>query len=372
MLIGIDASRAVAAERTGTENYTLYLIRALVARGGERRFRLYLQRQPGEGLLPRSERVTWRVIPFPRLWTHMRLAWETLWHAPDVLFVPAHVLPLVHPRRCVVTVHDLGFRHYPQAHTRWSRWYLEWSTRRNARVARRVIVDSQATRADLMACYGTPADKIVVAYPAGSEGMAPVRDADALAAVRTRYGTGERYFLYVGTLQPRKNIPALVRAYAALVAAGTLAADVNLVVSGKQGWLSAEIAATVAELGLQQRVVLTGYVSQADLPALLSGALAYVLPSWYEGFGLPVLEAMACETPVICSNVSSLPEVAGDAALLVPPDDVPALSEALRKIYSEPALRDSLVARGRARAAAFTWERCAEQVLAVLDQVAEE
>ncbi len=371
MLIGIDASRATVSERTGTENYTLYLTRALVAHGQQHRFRLYFSAAPAEGLLPRGARVEWRVMPFARLWTHLRLAWELLRHPPDVLFVPAHVLPLLHPARCVVTVHDLGYRHYPQAHTRWSRWYLEWSTRRNARVAQRVIADSQATRADLIEHYQTPADKIVVAYPAGGEGMAPVRDEALLAAVRARYDTGTRYFVYVGTLQPRKNVSALLRAYAILWRDGVLDDDVRLVLAGKPGWLYDEITATIHALQLQERVVLTGYVAHQDLPALLSGALAYVLPSWYEGFGLPVLEAMACGTPVICSNVSSLPEVAGDAALLFAPDDAGALAAAMARIYREPALREELAARGLERARAFTWERCAQQVLTALEAVGE-
>jgi glycosyltransferase involved in cell wall biosynthesis len=367
VLIGIDASRATARERTGTENYTLYLLRALIARGQAHRFRLYFGQAPEQGLLPHDERVEWRVIPFPRLWTHLRLAWELGRHPPDVLFVPAHVLPLLHPKHCVVTVHDLGYRRYPQAHTRGSRWYLEWSTRHNVRAAERVIADSEATQRDLHEFYGVPAHKIVVAYPAGGEGFAPVRDETKLAQVRRRYGSGESYFLAVGTLQPRKNLPTLLTAFGSLVRDGALADGTRLVIAGRRGWLYEETIATVRALGLEGRVVFTGYVPQEDLPALLSGALAYVLPSWYEGFGLPVLEAMACETPVICSNVSSLPEVAGDAALLFAPDDPAALARAMRQVHAEPALRDELAARGRVRAQAFSWERCADQVLAVLD-----
>ena len=370
MLIGIDASRATASERTGTENYSLYLIRALLEQGKEHRFRLYFNQPPTEELFPRSERVEWRVIPFPRLWTHVRLAWELQQHPPDVLFVPSHVLPLVHPPRCVATVHDLGYRHYPQAHTLRSRWYLDWSTRRDARIARRVIADSEATRLDLATFYGIDPAKVVVAYPAGGEGFAPVRDAATLARVRQRYGTGASYFLYVGTLQPRKNLPTLLIAFATLLRDGVLTDDVRLVMAGKKGWLYDNVLATVRALALEERVVFTGYVPQQDLPTLLSGALAYVLPSWYEGFGLPVLEAMACETPVICSNVSSLPEVAGDAALLFSPDDATALAGAMERVYREPALRNELAARGREQARCFSWERCAQQVLAALESAA--
>jgi glycosyltransferase involved in cell wall biosynthesis len=369
MLIGIDASRATIAQRTGTENYSLYLIRALLAAGQAHHFRLYFNQAPEEGLFPRNERVVWRVMPCRRLWTQLRLSWEMVWQPPEVLFVPAHVLPLVHPPRCVATVHDLGYIHYPQAHTRWSRAYLAWATRYNARVARRVIVDSQATRDDLLHYYHTGADKIIVAYPAGVEGLAPVRDEDRLRAVRDRYGTGDRYFIYVGTIQPRKNLATLIRAFAGM--GSSERGDARLVLVGKKGWLYEEILHLAVTLGLGDRVVFTDYVRSEDLPALLSGAWAYILPSWYEGFGLPVLEAMACETPVICSNVSSLPEVAGDAALLFDPHDEAALTQALTRISGDAALRTQLVQRGRERASSFSWGKCAQQVLTALESLRE-
>jgi glycosyltransferase involved in cell wall biosynthesis len=369
MLIGIDASRAVAAERTGTENYALYLIRALVALGSAHRFRLYLNRPPPDGLLPRGEGVEWRVIPFPRLWTHLCLAWEVARHPPDVLFVPSHVLPLVCPRRAVATVHDLGYLHYPQAHTRWSRWYLGWSTRHNARVARRVIVDSLATRDDLERQYGIDPTKMVLAYPTGAQGLAPVADPAKVALVRQRYDTGARYVLYVGTLQPRKNLETLVRAFARLAREGGLPRDARLVLAGRRGWLAEGLDRAIAASGCADRIVVPGYVAAEDLAALLSGALAFVLPSWYEGFGLPVLEAMACGTPVICSRVSSLPEVAGDAAFLFDPSDERALASALARLAGDPALRAELAVRGLRRARTFTWERCAEIVLATLESV---
>lgn len=369
MLIGIDASRSVAAQRTGTENYSLFLIRALLRVGRGHRYRLYFNQPPAPGLFERSALVEWRVIPFPRLWTHLRLAAELALSPPDVLFVPSHVLPLLHPRRSVATVHDLGYRHYPEAHTRWSRWYLEWSTQYNARHAARLIVDSRATQRDLETLYRVPSGKMVLAYPAGVEGLAPVRDARALAEVLGRYGIQRPYYLHVGTLQPRKNLSTLLRAFQGLIECGDLAPDVRLVLAGRRGWLSDDILKAAASPALADRVALPGYVPAEDLPALLSGALAYVLPSWHEGFGLPVLEAMACETPVICSNVASLPEVAGDAALLFDPHDGSALADAMLRVYREPSLRETLVARGRAQAAKFTWEACAQRVLGALEAV---
>lgn len=371
MWIGVDASRAARAWRTGTENYSLYLIRALAAQGERHRFRLYFNEPPAEGLLARDERIEWRIMPFPRLWTHARLSYEMICQPPDVLFVPAHVLPIVHPRRSVVTIHDVGYLRYPQMHPRASRLYLDWSTRWNVRAAAHLVADSEATREDLIRFYRADPAKITVAYPAGTPGLAPVEDEARLAEVRARYGTGEAYFLYVGTLQPRKNLGALLEAYARLLARGQLPKEVRLVLAGRPGWLCEGILARAHQADLAGQVILPGYVATEDLAALLSGALAFVFPSWYEGFGLPVLEAMICGAPVIASNTSSLPEVVGDAALLINPAEVEDLAQAMVRLYDDEALRKDLSRRGRERARAFSWEACAARVLTVLEAVGE-
>jgi len=375
MLIGIDASRAAAARRTGTENYSLHLIRELLVQGQDHRFRLYFDGPPATDLFPgTAERC---VIPFPRLWTHLRLSWEMLSNPPDLLFVPSHVLPLVHPHRSVVTVHDLGYHYYPEAHTLFQNVYLRWSTRHNARAATRVLADSEATRRDLVRYYGTPETKIAVVYPGRNETLTPVADPQTLADIRGRYGLSESYFLYVGTLHPRKNLVRLVQAFAALLQSWNSVSQhpldrLQLVLAGQKGWLYEEILATIRKLGLSDRVVLTGYVPDADLPGLLSGALAFVYPSLHEGFGLPVLEAMACDTPVVCSKVSSLPEVAGDAALMVDPFDVESLAQALRQIALDEGLRHTLVERGRQQVQLFSWRRCARETLQILEDVGRE
>ncbi len=370
MLVGIDASRALRTPRTGTENYSLYLIRALAAMGTPHRWRLYADRPAPEGLIE-GENVAWRVIPFPRLWTHVRLAWEVTLHPPDVLLVPAHVVPAA--RRCptVVTVHDLGYLYHAAAHRPADRAYLWASTLWNARTARVVLADSEATRRDLIEHARCDPAKIVVAYPTGTEGLAPVTDETRLAQAQARYGTGQRYWLYVGTLQPRKNLETLIRAFARLSLEGAWPADVRLVLAGKAGWYHERIAAAAAASGVAERIVFPGYVAAEDLAALMSGSLGFVLPSWYEGFGLPVQEAMACGAPVICSNVSSLPEVAGEAALLFDPGDGAVLAAAMLRLWREPALRRELGQRGLAQAARFTWERCAEAALAALEIAAE-
>ncbi len=303
-------------------------------------------------------------MPFPRLWTHVRLSWEMVTRPPDVLFVPSHVLPLAHPRRSVVTVHDLGYHYYPEAHTLFQNLYLRWSTRFSARNAARVLADSQATRRDLVHYYHIPEEKINVVYPGRDETLAPVTDPGHLAAVRACHGIAGPYLLYVGTLHPRKNLVRLVRAFSQVERTG-----LQLVLAGKKGWLYDEIFAQVRRLGLEDRVTFTGYVPDADLPALLSGALAFVYPSLHEGFGFPVLEAMACGAPVVCADTSSLPEVAGDAALRVDPLDVEALAEALGRVATDEKLRTDLIRRGFEQVQRFSWQRCARETLAVLEDV---
>lgn len=369
MLIGIDASRAVTAQRTGTETYSLHLIRALLNLGSGHRFRLYTNGRAS--LSSPDAEVEIRSIPFPRLWTHLRLSAEMALRPPDVLFVPAHVIPLIHPAASVVTVHDLGYLHYPESHRAWDRRYLDWSTRWSARQAAAVLVDSTATGRDLVQAYGISPAKIHVVYLGRDESLRRVEDLDLVARTRARYNLGERYLLYVGTLQPRKNLARVVEAFARVISQLDLS-DVQLVLAGKKGWSYDALFARVSQLGLDSRVIFPGYVPDADLPALLSGAIAFVYPSLYEGFGIPVLEAGACGVPVITSNTSSLPEVAGDAAILVDPHDVDAIADAMCRIITDEALRAELARRGLENVKRFSWEKCARETLAVLEQVGRE
>ena len=359
MLIGIDASRAVAACPTGTEVYSRRLIQALLTLESPHRFRLYLRSTSPANTFPGAEL---RVIPFPRLWTHLRLSWEMAHRPPDVLFVPAHVLPLIHPRVSLATIHDLGYLYFPEAHPWRQRLYLDLSTRWNARIAAHLLADSEATKADIVAHYGTPPEKITVAHPGRDETLAPVRDPALIEAVKARYGIVGDYFLYLGTLQPRKNLARLIAAFAALPP------ETVLVLAGKRGWLYEDLFAQVGRLSLEGHVLFPGYVPDEDKAALLSGAVAFVFPSLYEGFGLPVLEAQACGCPVITSTTSSPPEVAGDAALLVNPSDTEAITAAMQRIATDSGLRKTLIERGFVNVRRFSWAACARSVLSIIEQ----
>jgi glycosyltransferase involved in cell wall biosynthesis len=370
-LIGIDASRAVLAQRTGTEHYSAALLRALaqLPEARSREIVLYVnlssKRKAIERLgfdLPAAWRV--RAIPFPRLWTHARLSWEMLTRPPRTLFVPSHVVPLWHPRRTVVTVHDLGYLEYPQAHTRLSRLYLHFSTWFSAHAAGRVIAISEATKRDLVKRYGIKPGKIAVIYHGRDPIFTPVTDKGKIENTLARYGITQPYFIHVGTLQPRKNLGVLVEAWDMLRAG--MEQPPMLLLAGKRGWLYESLFESVQSRGLGDLVKFADYVERDDLPALYSGALALTFPSLYEGFGLPALEAMSCGTPVLASTASSVPEVVGDAGILLDPKDAGVWADAVERVMRDDALRTELSRKGLGRAAQFTWERCARQTWSVV------
>lgn len=368
-IFGIDASRAARACRTGTETYSLELIKALAKLASPQQcFRLYAPHPPQPTDWPDSPYVETRIIPWPRLWTHLRLATELQLRPPAVLFVPAHVLPLYCPVPAVVTVHDLGYLHYPDAHRRFDRWYLDQTTRRHTRVACHILADSVATKNDLVEFYGAKLDRITVVYLGRDETLAPVRNPEMIAAAQAKYQLNGDYLFYLGTLQPRKNLLRLVEAFHRAVTS-LQNQDLKLVIAGRHGWLYADIFESVQRLGLAGQVLFPGYIAAADKPALLSGALAYVFPSLYEGFGLPVLEAMACGTPVLTSNCSSLPEVAGQSALLVDPHNTLQIAEGLVRLITDADLRCQLIERGYRQIQQFSWTKAAEQVLEILERV---
>ncbi|MEW5717428.1 MAG: glycosyltransferase family 1 protein [Chloroflexota bacterium] len=363
MLIGIDASRATSNAPTGTENYSRELIRALLALDHKNHYRLYTRENvPQDFFAARELRITnyeFRTIPFPRVWTHARLSYDMLTRAPDALWVPAHVLPLIHPRRSFVTIHDLGQAHFPQAHPPLQRAYHNWSVWWSARAASRVFADSESTRDDLTRFFRVPAEKISVVYPAYDARLyQPIRDAAVIERVKAKYRIAKDYILTVGTIHPRKNYARLVEAVKKLEIR-----DLRLVIAGKQGWLSDSVFARIKESNLQSLISILDYVPANDLPALMSGARVFAFPSLYEGFGLPILEAQACGTPVVCSMTSSLPEAAGDAALFFDPLDVDAMAGALQRALSDAALRAKLIARGFENIKRFSWEVSARQIL---------
>jgi glycosyltransferase involved in cell wall biosynthesis len=303
----------------------------------------------------------WRTTLAIANWLHLPL--DRMVGPCDVFHATDHVLPSLRRTATVFTVHDLAFLVHPETHLRSNRAYLGALMPRYVATATMVIADSESTRRDVLARYGVAADRVRV-VPLGVEPtFAPVAPAQAQARMATRYGLTAPYLLFVGTLEPRKNLHGLIAAYRVLLQRRR---DLPLlVIAGAEGWRYDEVYRLVQREALSSRVRFLGRVADTDLPALYSAAAAFAYPSLYEGFGLPPLEALACGSPVVCSDRSSLPEVVGDAALLGDPTDVGALAGAIERLLDDAPLRHALRQRGLARAARFTWERTAAATLAV-------
>lgn len=364
--IGIDYTSALA-QGGGIGRYTRELIAALARLDSKTSYVLLAAGQKRQALpSPPGANFTWKPTPitsewFARLWHRARLPLPVEWwignvalfHSPDFTLPPLrkHV-------RSLLTVHDLSFVRAPETATPGLRAYLNAVVPRSILRSDHVLADSEATRQDIISLYRTPPDKVSVLYSGVDSRFRPVTDDKTLQSLRNRHAMADSpYILSVGTIQPRKNYPRLIEAFRQLDDP-----DLQLVIAGGKGWLDHPLYELVKSSGLEDRVRFLGFVADEDLPALYSGARVCAFPSLYEGFGLPVLEAMSCATPVVTSAVSSLPEVAGDAAQLVDPYDVTGLAAALHRVLTDAEERDRMIARGLARARLFTWETAAVQL----------
>jgi len=312
--------------------------------------------------LPLSERVLnvlWHRLSLP-------VPIDLFIRGIDVFHFPDYTLPPVRQAAAVLTVHDLSFLMYPECADEKLRAYLEHAVPQSLERADYVLADSENTRNDLVCLLDVPPERAEVVYCGVDAHFRPATE-DARLEVRERYGLDFPFILTVGVIEPRKNLPTLLRALSRLKARPDFVP--KLVVAGQPGWLYESVYQLVEALHLEREVVFLGYVPEEDLPALYSLAEVFAYPSLYEGFGLPPLEAMACGTPVVCSDASSLPEVVGSAGLLVRALDVEGLAEALARVLADERLRGDLRTRGRQRAAQFTWEATARKLLDVYGRV---
>ena len=369
MKVGIDA-RLVYYQRAGIGQYTLRLSRALAAIDSSNTYVILHSRKDHA---PLAEGANVRRYG---LWTppHHRLEqWilpvELMAPGLDVLHCPDFIPPF--HRRCpaVITVHDLAFLRFPGLLTADSQRYYG-QIGRAVSSAEHIIAVSESTKTDLVTLAGADGAKISVVHEAAGPEFQPA-GAEAMRAVRLRYAITGEYILFVSTIEPRKNIPFLLQAYAYL--RQNWSEDVacpKLVLAGRRGWLCESIFAVLEELKLGEAVIVTGGVPVEDLPGLYSGACCFVLPSLYEGFGLPVLEAMSCGAPVIATHTSSLPEVTGDAAILIDAQDMVGLANSMRLVCTDADRRRAMSEKGLRQAGRFSWERAARETLACYQSVA--
>jgi glycosyltransferase involved in cell wall biosynthesis len=367
MRIGINV-HLLSTTHTGIQHYIRALAPELIAR--VKTHEVVLFGEPARLPLVAAEHIRWVAATRPLRSGMVRVLWEQTMlprllkhHRIDVFFSPAFALPIWWQGVGVVTVHDLNFEVSPQTIHPLRRAYLRRITRRSVRQARRVIAISHSTASDVIRLYRVPKEKVEV-IPYGLEAAFHPDNARRLALlVQQRYPLPERFLLFVGTLEPRKNLPRLLEAYAHARQQMPLP---PLVLVGTPGWQHQRIGRLLHRLGIAGEVVCAGYVPREQLPGLYALATALLYPSLYEGFGLPPLEAMGCGTPVLVSNTSAMPEVVGDAGVLVNPFDVHHIAAGICTVTHDQPLRQELIQRGLQRARMFRWEDAAQRTLEVL------
>jgi len=370
MIIGIDASRANKPNKTGTEWYSWHLIEELKKIAPESdSFRLYANSLLiGElgiltGVKWQEKILTW---PPKFLWTQIRLWWELLLNPPDALLVPAHTIPLLPIRRRIrvlVNVHDVGFKRSPELYKPIQVWYHDLTMKRIRSRADLIITISEFSKREIMELYEVPEEKIKVVHLGFDAANYHEQSDSDIAAAMEKYGAADPYLLYVGRLEKKKNIGNIVKAF---VIAREHHENLKLVLAGSSGNQYDEIKEIISGLKLEKEIILPGYVPQKDLPQLIAGAKAFLFPTLYEGFGLPILEAMACGTPVITSDTPPHTEVGGEAAVYIDPKSPEKLADAIMKVLENDEFRRQVAESGVLRAKEFSWRKTAESILAII------
>jgi glycosyltransferase involved in cell wall biosynthesis len=371
MRIAIDA-HSVGTGLAGNETYAANLIEALAEIDAENSYTLYVTKREAVARLKNRWRnfQVRRTLPHtPLVRVPVTLVAELRRRPVDLLHVQ-YTAPPVAPCPVVATIHDISFEHLPETFKRRSRAQMRLTIRRTARDSAHIIAPSEFTRRDIIETYRIAPEKITTIPLAAASHFRPVTNEDELTQVQRRYGIESSYILAVGSIQPRKNLARLIEAYALLHQTTRAVRLPKLVVVGKRAWLYAETLRAVEKSKVREQIIFTGYAPESDLPALYSGARCFVYPSYFEGFGLPPLEAMQCGAPVIVGNRTSLPEVVGDAGLQIDPFDVDALASALERLIEDESLRANLRERGLERARQFSWRETARRTLAVYESAA--
>lgn len=367
MRIGIDA-RLTYHQKAGISRYTRHLVEELATLDQENRYLIFQHRKHYESLseAPNFQRKTLFTPVHNRIEQPM-LSLELMLHGLDLLHSTDFIPPLYSRIPSVITVHDLGFLRWPHFLTEDNATYYS-QIDRAVRHARHIIVPSHSTKNDVIGQLGVPKTKISVIYEAAAPLYTPLPIVETRAAITEKYNLPEKYVIFVSTIEPRKNIGGLLRAFAHLRNKYNMN-EVGLVLVGKRGWLYEEVFESVERLDLRNSTFFVGRVPDEDLRSLYVGARCHIHPAFYEGFGLPPLEAMACGTPTIVSNTSSLPEVVGDAALMVDPNDWEEMAVSLHRLLTDDDLYTELRQKGLQRASIFSWRRAAAETLDVYTQV---
>jgi len=370
--IAIDA-HSVGAQLAGNETYAVNLIEALAGIDQTNEYTLFVTKRTA-------------LDRFSDRWPNFKVK-QTFPHTPlvripltlsaalrrrrvDVLHVQ-YTAPPFAPCPVVATIHDLSFEHLPETFKRRSRAQLQLTVRHTARRARQILTLSEFSRDDIIKTYNVDPARVFVTPPAAPTHFAPVTSSSELQRIRTTYGIKRDYILSLGSIQPRKNLVRLIKAYSSLQKLRPELVLPQLVLAGKRGWLERDTLRAAAESALSTDILFIGYVPEKDLPGLYSGSVCFAYPSYFEGFGLPLIEAMQCSAPVIAGNLTSLPEVVGDAGLLFDPFNEMEIAQALAQIIENPNYRDELRDKGIERARLFNWHTTARLTLQAYERAAQ-
>jgi len=364
MRIGIDMS-SLSDDKTGVGYYAVNLVKAIGKADSSNMYFLYIREKYFQCFSDLGSNFTRKIIPDSRRYnlpkTQISLAYSIWKDKLDLFYSPAFFIPFICLCRSVITIHDLTHVVFPEKQMKKHLFVfnslLPYSIKRSSRI----VADSMNTKKDIIRVFKVPEEKIRVVYAAAGDSFRPIKDEKAIARIKQKYGISSDYILFVGTIEPRKNIISLIQAYSLLKKNKPV--DYKLVIVGKKGWMYSEVFNTVKELNLSEEIIFTYYTPEEDMVGLYNGAKVFVYPSLYEGFGLPPLEAMACGVPVITSNVSSLPEVVGDAAIMVNPADINQLAESISRVINDEELRRKMIERGLERARMFSWGKTAKEII---------
>lgn len=368
--LGYDAKTSLP-KRVGSGEYCFELLLSLNRIDKKNNYIIYLPQRPTIDLPKESASWRYKIVRPRRMWMLVGLSLEFFFRlsCPDVFFSPTHYAPIISPKKSVISILDVSYIRYPQLFKKSDLNQLTKWTRYSVRKASKIFTISQASKDDIIKEYGIAADRIAVTYPGIREESSIKYKLLSMEDIAKKYGIRGDYILFVGTLQPRKNVTRLVEAFSKLKNK-----KINLVIVGKKGWLYEEILEAPDKFHVKDRVKFLDFVSDEDLPSIYKNALCFILPSLYEGFGLPVLEAMKYGCPVITSNVSSLPEAGGDAAIYIDPLNVDDIVRNLELVISPSAdgseLREKLIKKGYEQVKKFSWEKTAKETLDVLVKVA--
>jgi len=402
MIIGIDASRANLKRRTGTEWYSFYLIKELAKLDQDNKYILYLDQEPRDDLkkvILNNHNFKFKILkwPLPFFWTLGRLSLEMLFKAPDILFVPAHALPFFSPKKTMTTIHDIAFikdgKLYRQEKLKINALfakliclivkvltlgkykassldYLNWSTKRALRKAKTIISVSNYTKKEILKHYGSKyASKIQVVHNGYNNKLyKKIENQDKINNILTQYGLEKPYFLYVGRLEKKKNTPLLLEALA-IARENRPDLDLKLALVGSASFGFDEVKYVIEQFNLTRHIYIPGWILEKDMPYIFCGATVFVFPTQHEGFGIPVLQAMACQVPTISSDLEVLREVAKDSVLYFNPQRADDLALKMIEIYEDSQLRKDLIKKGKERVKHFSWQKTAQETFILLQNI---